>query len=68
MVTITPKDALRALAFHVAKNTYRAISKLLYKLFNFEFEAERRWRVKHMQALLDADHKERLGWVGATCR
>lgn len=67
MKEITVKEALKAIAINVMRRTYFVVSRTLYKMFRFEFEAERKWRVRRMQKLLDAEHQERLGWVGS-CR
>lgn len=67
MKEITIKEALAAIAINVIRKSYTLISRTLYKLFRFEFDAERKWRIRRMQKMLDQDHRERLGWIGS-CR
>lgn len=44
-------------------NYLMAFSKsILYRTCRFETENDRKMRIQAMQALLDAEHKGRLGW------
>ena len=47
----------------IGKSLMAFFKSVLYNLWRIETEKDRKTRVRAMQALLDEEHKGRLGWA-----
>lgn len=62
MKTQTKKQLLSELTKAIGKSLRAFFKSILYRLWRYETQSDRRDRIRAMQALLDAEHKDRLGW------
>lgn len=62
MKTQTKKQLLSELGKAIGKSLKAFFKNILYHLWRYETQTDRKNRIRAMQALLDAEHKERLGW------
>lgn len=62
MKTQTTKQLLSELGKAIGKSLMAFFKNILYRLWRYESQTDRQNRIRAMQALLDAEHKTRLGW------
>lgn len=62
MKTQTKKQLLSELGKAIGKSLMAFFKNILYRLLRYETQTDRKNRIRAMQALLDAEHKERLRW------
>ena len=62
MKTQTTKQLLSELGKAIGKSLMAFFKNILYRLWRYESQTDRQNRIRSMQALLDAEHKTRLGW------
>jgi len=62
MKTQTTKQLLTELRQAIGKFLMAYFKSILFRLWRYETQSDRRNRISAMQALLDAEHKEKLGW------
>ena len=62
MKTQTKKQLLSELGKAIGKSLMAFFKSILYRLWRYETNTDRQTRVREMQALLDAEHKSKLGW------